>query len=161
LKLSSEQREVIAQFDHKWREMFREVVRMAPDERERREVNLAQEQETQIAQLLTAAQMRRFKQIALQVRGPGAFLDEDVATALRLTADQKRRIRAIEMEGRGRPGPGTSRKEFEATRKATNERVQAVLSAEQLKGWREMTGEPFERTWFPPRFPPPGAPGRK
>jgi hypothetical protein len=131
-------------------------------------VELARANEAAVEEILTRAQLRRFKQIALQLQGPRAFLETDIATSLKLTAEQKDRIRAIEADSffgmadqmrpdgslgkprdarlgkphDGRPGK-PPRPQDQNLRTAT-ERIQALLTAEQAKRWREMTGESFK-----------------
>ncbi len=62
--------------------------------------------EAAVAALLTADQRKRLGQIALQFRGPFAFQDSEVIAALKLTAAQREKMRALEAEGFGRrPGP--------------------------------------------------------
>ena len=129
--------------------------------------------------ILTAEQKERLRQIALQLRGPAAFRETEVVSALKLTADQRERIRAIEAElsvdrregpPRGpefgsrlgpdsRRGPGPRgfgseemRKAYEEKRRTANERIQAVLTEQQRKRWRSMTGEPFTGPGFLPGY---------
>jgi hypothetical protein len=96
--------------------------------------------------------------LGLQADGAGASRDPEVEAALRLTAGQRERIRVIEEDAvfgwmravrpgaaPGAPGP----REVPA-----NERILAVLSEEQSRRWREMTGEPVKGPLY--FFPPPG-----
>ena len=61
---------------------------------------MARSNEAAIAVILTPDQLRRVGQIALQTKGPMAFRDPGVAATLKLTADQRERIRGIEAEVR-------------------------------------------------------------
>src|SRR5262249_10518799 len=100
-----------------------------------------------------------------------------VAAALKLTARQKERIRAIEAEtflGPPERKPGappqerkTGRRAGDDFRKAQEEKwknatdeMVAVLTPEQAEQWRGMTGKPFKGPLA--FFPPPGraGPGR-
>jgi serine/threonine protein kinase len=83
-------------------------------------VELARAHEAAVQAVLTPAQLVRLGQIALQFKGLTAFRESDVAAALKLTADQRRRIRDLEAELFGGPqwnfgkgkGPKGPDKEF-------------------------------------------------
>ena len=158
LRLSAEQRDQIRALkelmDKQRNETFKAFFRMTAAERQRRFVELARSNETAVAAILKAEKLHRLEQIALQNRGPAAFLEADVATALKLTAEQKRRIRTVEAETffgpppgpprHGGPGRGAPRKEHEKRLKEARDRIQALLTPAQAKQWREMTGTPFK-----------------
>ncbi len=109
--------------------------------------------EKAIADLLTPGQLRRLDQIALQCRGPTAILDSDVAAKLKLTAEQRDRIRAIGWEAL-RPPPG-----FGPDLRAATDQIVALLSPEQKARLKELTGEPYTGPRRPmPFFGPPGPP---
>src|SRR5439155_533550 len=95
----------------------------------------------------------------------GAFRDPEVASVLQLTTDQRDRIRAIEEEAffawmRAMapgppprvPGPAVGPNDGSA-----NVRILALLTDEQARQWKAMTGEPFKGPPmpFPPTFGPP------
>jgi serine/threonine protein kinase len=176
LRLSAEQRELIAELSRRLDEQRPEAIRgfsrLTTQERQQRFLDLARANEAAVGQILTEAQLRRLKQIGLQCQGPAAFLQEEVTTELKLTGEQKRRIRAIEAEmcsdmpegpghgpghppdrgpGRGRPGPPPDRgpgrggpgKAHEQMLAAANEEILALLTEEQAKRWQVMTGEPY------------------
>jgi len=96
------------------------------------------------------------------------FLDSRVIDALRLTAEQRQKIRAIEGSmflaklPPGPPGPPGKARD-EAVRDAVERIVQQVLTKEQQAQWQELIGEPFlGRTHAPPPAPPPHPPpGRR
>jgi serine/threonine protein kinase len=146
-------------------EVFREFRQLTPEERRQRFLDFARANEAAVAAILSPGQIRRLRQVALQARGPMAFREPDVAASLKLTAEQRERIRAIEADtffGPAeplRPGfaPPPSRKVFEQRLRAAVDRIQALLTEEQAKRWKEMTGEPFKGPL--PGFPPgPGGP---
>jgi hypothetical protein len=173
LGVSAGKRKQIAEqsrlMEERQQESFREFHRLTSEERRQRFLELARDNETAVVEILSPDQLRRLRQIALQLQGPAALLESEVASYLKLTAQQKERIRAIEAEmffalpGRppgvpgpgplGGPGPGDPRTAPEQARKAAGERVQAVLTEEQAKRWGEMTGKPFEGP-APFRLPP-------
>jgi enterochelin esterase-like enzyme len=170
LGLSGGQRAKVAELrqgqDRKRWDAFRDFQRQTPEERERRFLALARAGETALAEILTGQQLGRLRQIDLQLRGLAAFRDPDVVAALKLTAEQRVRIRQYEADvfaGRP-PGPGGPRPghpESEEQRRAREERerqerdqamqdavarAQAeVLTTVQATRWRELTGEPLKR----------------
>jgi hypothetical protein len=167
LGLSENQRAAIEQMQMNWGQRMWEVMRRGPGEQERQRLELARDQEKRVEKLLTAEQLRRFKQIARQYIGPLAFSDPEVIDALRLSADQRNRIRAILDEAgpsATKFGPHGGPRNWaewltEAERRAL-ERILGVLSPEQRRKWDELTGEPFrfagrkgavaEKGTFPP-----------
>jgi serine/threonine protein kinase len=127
-----------------------------------RSLTLARENEAALAEILSVAQVHRLPQIALQCQGPRALLHEpDVANALKLTPDQKQRLRTIEFESmaprgngphRGSPGDGPDERV-----KATLQNMLTVLTDDQLAQWQALVGKPYEGPMFVPRRPgPPG-----
>jgi hypothetical protein len=107
-----------------------------------------------ISEILNKNQMARLKQIDLQRAGAAAFTRADVADALKLTADQKSKISTIledarqEMRQSWQEG---NRQKLEEIHKEANVKAAAVLSDDQKKAWKEMTGEPFHIQM--PNFP--------
>jgi serine/threonine protein kinase len=169
LKMTDDQRqkmpELLDRLGVTQRDSFRDFHRISTDERDKRFRLAARASDEAARQILTVKQLARLRQIDLQLQGAHAFSDSDIATALALTEKQREQLRVIEAEalfagpgggfgGFGRPGgggpggpggpgggpggmkPGNSRKE--------SEKIQEVLSAEQLARWKEMTGEPFK-----------------
>lgn len=119
-----------------------------------------------VTEALTAEQKKRVKQIEVQAMGLRAFANEDVLKELKLTDEQKTKVKevtdATQKEltdaGLGRPmaGGGAARpdaaaraeqqkKRAEINGKAT-EKAAAVLTDDQKKAWKELTGEKFDTT---------------
>jgi serine/threonine protein kinase len=67
---------------------------------------LARSIQSELNNILSAAQAERLRQITRQVRGPAAFNDPDVLAALALSPDQRNAIRAIQSRYRGAPPIG-------------------------------------------------------
>jgi hypothetical protein len=134
---------------------------------ERREkstaINQAVSHETMqaLAEVLKPEQIKRFKQIDLQRRGAEAFSEPAVQKALQLTGAQKEKITTIAadaaqqrrelFQGAGNQGQGganrggeEAQQKLTALRKATVEKVAAVLTDEQKQTWKGMIGQPFE-----------------
>jgi hypothetical protein len=177
LGLSIEQCEALRQLHERWSQIYRDPGRLGKAEWERRRLDLARDYESEVTKLLTTAEMRRFKEIALQQRGVFAFSDSDVVAALKLTADQKKRIREVQDEvtfagprpggpggrppdsgsHRGQSGDATSERSSDEWRRALDEarrvrdRVLELLTPEQKRKWEELTGKPFEADLRTPR----------
>jgi len=156
LKLHGDERSQLVQrvqaLEKQHQESSRAFHRLAGDERQKHFVEMARANESAIAELLTEIQIVRLRQIALQCQGPGAFHDSRVIAALKLTVDQRKQIRGFEgslyLEKREldrSPGApkGFSWKAFEERRANLMKQITDVLTIEQARQWREMTGEPF------------------
>jgi hypothetical protein len=107
-----------------------------------------------LAEVLTPKQFKRLRQIELQQRGLQAFTDKTVVTELKLTNDQETAIKTVvadsakDMKEAFGGGKGTDFKEraekVANMRKASMEKAEDVLSAEQKKTWTVMIGDPFK-----------------
>jgi Spy/CpxP family protein refolding chaperone len=166
LKLSDEQITKAKELSDKQRESFRgqRGQRGQRDEEARKKLEEArQATEKAVAEILKPEQLKRVKQISLQQQGARALNNPDVATALKLSDVQKEKLKSIRGEAqtaRGQRGQGgqrgqrseEERKKQEEARKATNEKLMNVLTAEQKTKWKEMTGEPFKGEISRPQF---------
>ncbi len=140
---------------------------LSPDERRRELEEMTRAAERDLKKLLTADQVKRLRQIALQQRGPQALEDAEVAKALALTAAQKQKVRAILAEAAPwKPGPQPPERkgpyDWGRARKTTEEKLLGVLTLAQTEHWKEMVGERFRGKVCPgfggrfgPRFEPP------
>jgi len=175
LQATAEQRQRLAELAEKRESQRREFFGGPRDSnsqtQHQRSLVLARENEAALGEILSAAQVHRLPQIALQCQGPRALLHEpDVANTLKLTPDQKQRLRTIEFElmsprgngpHRGPPGDASDERV-----KATLQNMLAVLTNDQLAQWQTLVGKPYEGPMFVPRRqgPPgfhfgPGEPG--
>jgi hypothetical protein len=111
-----------------------------------------------LADVLSSHQLKRLRELELQVQALRAFANPSVQSLLRLTDEQKARLRAM-MEEVGRkvqalqrePGGGGQQK-IAALRKEGMREAIALLTDEQRPIWNSLSGEPFEIR-FPPRGP--------
>jgi hypothetical protein len=147
--------------DQQRKKSFEAFRRLSAEERKQRFLDMARATDAGLREVLTERQFQRLGQIALQLQGLSAFRDPDIAKALDLTAEQKARLRAAEADvffggpGRGSPGPGGPGKPPEKEWRPPTDKIEAVLTAEQQRRWKKMTGEPYKGP--PPFFgPPPG-----
>ena len=149
LRLSADQEKQLddlhQSLERQRQEGFAAFVRLAPEERQEQSLKEARAKEAALDKILTAEQQRRLGQIALQLQGLSAFHDAEVANALKLTADQKQSLRAVEAEMffSGPPGPREGPREKRAGFRSPLEKFTTVLNADQARRWKEMTGKPF------------------
>jgi serine/threonine protein kinase len=112
LKVSPEQWERIGGLVSQRETSLGRFFPMQSQERQQRFLELARADEAAMEEILTTGQLGRLKQIALQLQGPAAFRETEVAAALKLRDDQREQIRAIEAEmfdgplGLRKGGPG-------------------------------------------------------
>lgn len=145
LQTSAEQRERLNEMAER-RESTRDLREMSRDEQRQYFLTIAREHEATLASILSATQLQRLRQIALQWQGPR---EPSLARTLKLTADQKDRLRTIEAErfrslfDRNRKEPGTTESPEDRARSAMQKMLD-VLTPEQLQQWRGMTGRPYE-----------------
>jgi hypothetical protein len=163
LKLSSSQVEqataAIQKVRDKHQDELASVRDLQGDERREKMASLNKtisgEQEKALAGILTPDQVKRLKQIELQVRGAQAFSDAEVESHLKLTAEQKEKIKTIASDAQAERrelfqggGAGGDRAEMQkkmtALNKTTMEKISAVLTPAQRDTWKEMTGAPVE-----------------
>jgi len=102
-----------------------------------------------------AEQSKRYAQISLQAHGLQAFANTTVEEQLKLTNDQKSKIREI-VEATWSSFAGAINKDASeqertdarnkraATQKQNMTKVQGLLTDDQKKAWKELTGEPIE-----------------
>ena len=116
---------------------------MTPEDRRAAFEKVAGQIEAKLSAVLTPAQGERLRQITRQVRGPSAFADPDVASALALTPEQKAKVREVQDRLRDRRfGPGRWEEDEQAQAEAVSEIV-AGLTPAQGWTWKALTGEPF------------------
>ena len=156
LKLSPEQGSHVNTLLEQWSHEHEAMRGVGEDERRKQIVENAKIHEAELAKLLTAPQSVRFKQLGIQRQGLLAFKEPEIIAALELTTEQSHRIREIEHEAFDRhgppmPGPGRPPRgpppphddHIDFNRQDLLERTLAVLTADQLAQWRELTGPPF------------------
>jgi hypothetical protein len=157
---------LMARVGEQWQESFGEAARrLSPAERGRQFLEQARANENEVNSILTREQVGRLRQIGLQSDVAGALREPEVAAALKLTPEQRERIRGIEdaaffelMKPPSRPGPpppGPPPGEAAEPKQPLNARILAVLTDEQRGRWQEMTGEPFRGPITFPSFGPP------
>lgn len=112
-----------------------------------------------VMQILNDDQKKRAKELAIQQAGPQSLGNDEVATALKLTGEQKKKIATItEQMGTKirelfQAGPDGFEKIGEL-RETTDKELMALLTPEQSKQFASLKGKPFE-------FPQGGFGGRR
>jgi Spy/CpxP family protein refolding chaperone len=185
LKVTAEQKDQLkekaAGFGEKQREMFGKLRELAQEEGGREKIQammreMNEEAGKAIAAVLKEDQMKRFKQIEMQQAGIQVFAAPDAQKALKLTDEQKEKIKAFgedlakdqqemmaEMRKNFQPGggfdPDSIRKTMEDMgKKQTNlrkeymDKARKALNEEQAKTLDEMLGKPFDVKFEMPAF---------
>jgi Spy/CpxP family protein refolding chaperone len=143
------------------RERFAGLADATPEERQSKMREAQAELHKSLDGVLKTEQVKRFKQIELQVGGLMAFNQPRIQEALKLTDDQKSKVKEIAEEARGAmpsredaqaDQAAAQKKRAEITKGAT-EKVTALLTEDQKKEWKELTGEPFDYKPEPFRRP--------
>jgi hypothetical protein len=119
------------------------------EERQKRQEQAAANEKA-LAEVLQPDQLKRLKQIALQQQGAIAVGRPEVAEDLKLSSEQKDKIKAMQQDLQGKMreimqsgNRDEARGKMAELRKSTNEKVVELLSDEQKSKWKELTGEPF------------------
>jgi membrane protein involved in colicin uptake len=161
LKLSDEQLEKAKKFGEEMRtkmgEQFRGLQDLQGEERTKKREELtkklAEESEKALKDILKPEQIKRLHQISLQQRGMNAFTDEKVQTALKLSDEQKGKLKELADETRKAQGEirqsaqgnrEEAAKKSAELRKSSMDKALGVLSDDQKKSWKDLTGEAFE-----------------
>jgi len=110
-----------------------------------------------LAKILLPHQTKRVKEIGVRLRGIGALNDPEIADKLKLTDAQKQKLKEImqanmeSMREKARKifedadgDREKMREEFRKLRDEASAKVLAVLTADQMKQFEELKGEPFE-----------------
>lgn len=124
LKVGDEQkRQLVLLRDRSWDQFLtnlRDQPPHSPEGRRQKLYELAKTQEAGMSEILQPHQIKRLRQIELQLQGPRAFLDSYAVDSLKLSGEQRRKIRDIKDEamsamfaksfGMGPPGIGSFEK---------------------------------------------------
>jgi hypothetical protein len=159
LKIGDDQGKKIQDAASELRTKYRDDFRDAGMDREKMQAvfkKMRADGEKIIADTLKPEQVKRFKQLEIQVAGLTAFTQEDVQKALKLTDDQKKKIDdttkdldkerrdLYEAAGMDRDKRTEARKKVEAMSTKALEEVSKSLSSDQQKAWKDLVGEKFD-----------------
>jgi len=193
LKATEEQVTKLKEWAKAWvtksEEMRREKMKEVPQEERFQkgaaiQAEINKEAYTEIGKVLDEKQVKRLKQIELQMAGTRAYSQKDVAEALKITEEQVGKIREIGTaslkdrqelaeeygisfgKGGGTKLEGDKLKEYQKKSEAINKDVatktEAVLTDEQKKKFEEMIGEKVDLQKIRTELPAPmGFTGKK
>jgi len=123
----------------------------------RAEIKLTEEQVAKLpaaalkalGEVLDAGQLKRLKQISLQQKGSGVYLEADVKKELKISNEQVKKIQtALDKQAEEMKEAGFDFERIQEIQKSTTDSVQGVLTADQKTTWTKMIGEPFEMKGF-------------
>lgn len=153
LKLTDQQKQQLEQLGEQWREKMRGLRDLPPEERRQKGEGMRAEVEKQLATTLNEQQMKRLKQIALQVEGYAALERPEIADQVGLTKEQRQKIRDIlrqaaekrrEAFQQGRSDRQAAFQRMREIRQWVDGEIEKLLTAEQKKKWQELVGAPFK-----------------
>ncbi|CAN5551148.1 hypothetical protein BH11PLA2_BH11PLA2_05380 [soil metagenome] len=177
LKITDDQKKKLEELSKaqmtKFQEAMKGMTRDATDE-QRKEMTekmtkMRAESKKAYSEVLTPEQAKRAQQISYQAQGLRAFSDAEVQTALKLSDEQKEKIKTVmeqytkdsmELRGGGRGGAAgggrpseedlkkmaDNAKKVKALGDEAKEKIASGLSDEQKKSWKEMVGAEFDVT---------------
>jgi hypothetical protein len=109
-----------------------------------------------LAEILTDVQLRRLRQLEIQVLGTSAFHDPANVKLLALTDEQRDKVRAI-IDKALRLQEGMTPLQRNNADVATVRRIVEILTDVQRKAWRDIAGAEFDFGWSPTPGAMPGA----
>lgn len=130
-------------------EKMKDLRDLSPEERTTKMAEMNKDVYKELATVLDEKQVKRVKQISYQAQGMRAFSSPEVQDAVKLTDDQKAKVKDIadeqqkdmrELFSGGRP----DQTKMAALQKEGMEKVTKVLTDDQQKAWKDLTGEPFD-----------------
>ncbi len=135
-----------------------------------------EETKAKVEKALDEKQNKRIKQIQVQMMGMAAFANEDVAKTLKITDEQKTKMKTVAddfakergdlqkeygmggrpMQGGARPDPEKVAEYTKKLKSLTDEtfaKAAKELTADQAKSWKELVGETFDVSKLAPGRP--------
>ena len=160
LKLTDEQTKKAADLNEELRSDIREAFQAVRDaggdfaESREKMRKLQQEASATFAEVLEERQQQRLREIFVQVNGASALSDKHVAIALKITDEQKKKLKQITADGFQtmrdafqdlRDAPQEERRDkFAELREKGSVQLLAVLTKEQTDAFEKMKGEEIE-----------------
>lgn len=138
-----------------WQDTLGDLGRISAAELDRRFVARSRLMEADLKAMLASDQLERLYQLDLQDDVAAALCEPEVSAKIRLTDDQRDRIKTIEQQEVSlRKGTqqdddalkSTMEKQQITLSLSKNERILGVLDADQMVRWRELTGMPLVGT---------------
>ncbi len=151
LKVSDEQAGKIKEFAGGQWKKAQAVHELPKDKQEARWKAMTKENEEFLHKTLSAEQLQRLQQVGMQVAGLLWVTRPDIARKLELTADQKKKIHAMQKEAHKEMhevvhGSGSEKEKAEKYKELSEtnrKRLLGVLTDKQKAEWKEMAGKKF------------------
>jgi Spy/CpxP family protein refolding chaperone len=157
LKLTDDQKTKVTEMLQKLRESqqarFQDLRDASPEERQKIMTEMQAEQMKQVNAILNTDQQKRFKEISLQQQGYSALAQPAVADELKLTDDQKSKLKDIlqkqqesmrEIFQSAGGDRAAAQEKMQTLRKETDDKIAALLTDDQKNQWKAMLGSPFK-----------------
>lgn len=144
--------DLAASIFQQWTESLRDFRNLSSAERGIKTLERARANEAQVNQVLNPTQQRRVREIARQLEGIGIFQAPDVVAELKLTSQQRARIREIEeraaLDRKWAARQGSSSASQRGAQKSAKPTPMAqileLFSEQQRRQWNELIGLPFQ-----------------
>lgn len=157
LKLTDDQKTKVTEMLQKLRESQQarrqDFQNASPEEMAKLRAEMQAEEMKQVSAILNTDQQKRFKEISLQQQGYSALAQPAVADELKLTDDQKSKLKDIvqhqqeamrEIFQSAAGDRAAAQEKMQALRKETDDKIAALLTDDQKNHWKEMLGGPFK-----------------
>jgi Spy/CpxP family protein refolding chaperone len=157
LKLTDDQKTKVTEMLQKLRESQQargqDLRDASPEERQKIMAAVQAEQMKQVNAILNTDQQKRFKEISLQQQGYSALAQPAVADELKLTDDQKSKLKDIvqhqqeamrEIFQSAGGDRAAAQEKMQTLRKETDDKIAALLTDDQKNNWKAMLGGPFK-----------------
>ncbi len=156
LKISDDQVAKFKEFAEKQSEAMKGFGQFGGDDDEQIarmevQVKLMKDRVTFMKSSLSAEQQTRLGQLEKQQMGMAAFTNAKVAKELGITEEQSEKIKAVntdmtkEMREMFSGGfDAEAQKKMTSLRSECQEKIEKMMTDDQRKKWKEMTGEPFD-----------------
>ena len=151
LHLTAEEVKKIHEFaDGQWKKV-QDMKGLSEAEKNEKYEAMARQNEKFLHDTLSAEQCKRLNQITMQVAGLLWVARSDVAAELKLTDEQKQKVKEAHKEAHREMQEALSSKGGEIApekvrelRMSNRRRLMSILTDEQKGKWKEMAGEPFK-----------------
>ncbi len=150
LNLTDREAQKIQEFTSEQWKKAQQVIDLGRDERRQKFTAMTQENDRFIDEILKPEQRKRLDQITLQVAGLLWVTRPTVASKLDLTEEQKTRAHQMQQEARKEMqeyihtyNKEDRKEKLQQLRQTSRKRLMDLLTDEQEKKWKEMTGDPF------------------
>jgi hypothetical protein len=164
LKIDEAQKDLLDQLNmemmQKGRELFQNAQNLSNEERMAKFQAFQAETTKKTNEILNPTQQKRLKELEIQQAGARSLGRPDVQTALKLTDDQKAKIKGFQdasgekiralFQNGGFQNP-ENRTKMQEINNETNAQLLGVLTDAQKKQFTEMQGAPFKFPEFRPR----------